>query len=277
MFIDVRSPDESLDSVRIQRQLMARCAAEEVPLAVLTNGLRWLLFIWSPEGGHRERQFCEIDLSGDPEAAVSEINRYLTRDRVSTGQAARSAERALQDSTRSDQDQRAIIESWRQVVAGLDERLIELVATAAEQRAGYRPDNRMVRRVLNENRPALLATDARGFVPPGTRSGRPRSRPASFTLDSEAREVASWSDLLVRVCLLMQERHTEDFDRILEIRGRTLPYFSRVVEELHLPRPIGETGIFASCQGPGAAIAGRAGRVVELFGHPAESLVIQTG
>ena len=187
VFIDVRSPDESLDSVRIQRQLMARCAAEEVPLAVLTNGLRWLLFIWSPEGGHRERQFCEIDLSGDPEAFISEINRYLTRDRVSTGQAARSAERALQDSTRSDQDQRAIIESWRQVAAGLDERLIELVATAAEQRAGYRPDNRMVRRVLNENRPALLATDARGFVPPGTRSGRPRSRPASFTLDSETR------------------------------------------------------------------------------------------
>ena len=270
MFIDVRTPGEDVGSPRMERQLLAHCAREEVPLAALTNGLRWLLFLWSPGGGRMERRFCEIDLRGDPEAAAADINRYLTKDRVSNGQAARSAERALRDSNRETVGRRAVIQGWRQVVGGLDEGLIELVATAAEQRAGHRPDNRLVRRVLAENRAALLAPgteDAAGSGP----GGGLRSTPSSFTLDSETRNVTSWSGLLVGVCLMMRDSHPGDFERILEIRGRKLPYFSRAAGELNLPRPIGDTGIFASCHGTGALIAGRARRVVDLAG----SLVIQ--
>ena len=219
MFIDVRTPGEDVGSPRMERQLLAHCAREEVYLAALTNGLRWLLFLWSPGGGRMERRFCEIDLRGDPEAAAADINRYLTRGRVSNGQAARSAERALRDSNREVVDRRAVIQGWRQVVGGLDEGLIELVATAAEQRAGHRPSNRLVRRVLAENRAALLAPgteDAAGSGP----GGGLRSTPSSFTLDSETRDVTSWSGLLVGVCLMMRDSHPGDFERILEIRGR---------------------------------------------------------
>lgn len=168
VFIDVRTPAENIESPRIKRQLLAHCAREEVSLAALTNGLRWLLFLWSPEGGRMERRFCYIDLMGDPEAAAADINRYLARDRVSNGQAARSAERALRDSNWGAVDRRAIIQGWRQIVGGLDEDLIKLVATAAEQKAGHRPDNRLVRRVLSENRAALLAPgteDTAGYGP----------------------------------------------------------------------------------------------------------------
>ena len=273
VFIEVRTPADNIESPRMERQLLALCAREEVPLAVLTNGLRWLLFLWSPEGGRMERRFCEIDLREDPEAAAEDINRYLTKDRVCNGQAARSAERALRDSNQEVVGRRAVIQGWRKVVVGLEEGLIELVATAAEQRAGHRPGHRLVRRVLAENRAALLAPgteDAAGSGP----GGGLRSTPSSFTLDSETRDVTSWSGLLVGVCLMMRDSHPGDFERILEIRGRKLPYFSRAAGELNLPRPIGDTGILASCHGTGALIAGRARRVVEHFGHPAGSLVI---
>ena len=50
MFIDVRTPAENIESPQLERQLLALCAREEVPLAALTNGLRWLLLLWSPEG-----------------------------------------------------------------------------------------------------------------------------------------------------------------------------------------------------------------------------------
>ena len=274
VFIDVRAPTENIESPRMERQLLAHCAREKVSLAALTNGLRWLLFLWSPGGGRMERRFCEIDLRGDPDAAAADINRYLTRDRVSNGQAARSAERELRDSNQDAVDRRAVIQGWRQVIVGLDEGLIELVATAAEQRAGYRPDSRLVRRVLAENRAALLAPGSEASAGSGPRGGL-RSTPSSFTLDSETRDATSWSGLLVGVCLMMRDSHPGDFERILEIRGRKLPYFSRVAGELNLPRPIGDTGIFASCQGTGALIVGRARRVVDHFGHPAGSLVIQ--
>ena len=274
VFIDVRTPTDNIESPRMERQLLAHCAREEVSLAALTNGLRWLLFLWSPGGGRMESRFCEIDFREDPEAAAADINRYLTRDRVSNGQAARSAERELRDSNQNAVDRRAVIQGWRQVVVGLDEDLIELVATAAEQRAGYRPDNRLVHRVLAENRAALLVPGTEDAAGSGLGGGL-RSTPASFTLDSETRDVTSWSGLLVGVCLMMRDSHPGDFERILEMRGRKLPYFSKAAAELNLPRPIGDTGIFASCQGTGALIAGRARRVVEHFGHPAGSLVIQ--
>ena len=276
VFIDVRAPGENIESPRIERQLLAHCAREEASLAALTNGLRWLLLLWSPGGGRTERRFCEIDLRDDTEAAAADINRYLTRDRVSNGQAARSAERTLRESNREVVDRRAVIQGWQQIVGGLDEGLVDLVSTAAEQRAGHRPDNRLVRRVLSENRALLLTpgTEAAAGSGPGPAGGL-RSTPASFTLDSETRNVTSWSGLLVGVCLLMRDSHPGDFERILEIRGRKLPYFSREVGELNLPRPIGDTGIFASCHGTGALLAGRARRVVEHFGHPAGSLVIQ--
>ena len=199
-----------------------------------------------------ERRFCELDLRGDPEAAAADVNRYLSRDRVSNGQAARSAERALRDSNREEVERRAIIQGWRQVVGGLDEGLIKLVATAAEQRAGHRPGRRLVRRVLAENRAALLAPGTEGTAASGPGPGGGlRSTPSSFTLDSETRNVTSWSGLLVGVCLMMRDNHPGDFERILEIRGRKLPYYSRAAGELNLPRPIGDTGIFASCHGTG--------------------------
>ena len=184
VFINVRTPTDNIESPRMELQLLALCAREEVSLAALTTGLRWLLFLWSPGGGRMESRFCEIDLRGGPEAAAADINRYLTRDRVSNGQAARSAERELQDSNQNAVDRRAVIQGWRQVVVGLDEGLIELVATAAEQRAGHRPDNRLVRRVLAENRAALLVPgteDAAGSGPGGGASAQHR-RPSPWIL-----------------------------------------------------------------------------------------------
>ena len=127
--------------------------------------------------------------------------------------------------------------------------------------------------MLAENRAALLAPGTEAPAGSGPCGGL-RSIPSSFTLDSETRDVTSWSGLLVGVCLMMRDSHPGDFERILEIRGRKLPYYSRVAGELNVPRPIGDTGIFTSCHGTGALMAGRARRVVQHFGHPAGSLVI---
>ena len=74
----------------------------------------------------------------------------------------------------------------------------------------------------------------------------------------------------------MSQRHPEDFERILEVRGRKVPYFSRSREDVHQPKAVGDTGIYASCQGKGALLEMRARRVVELFDYPADSLVVQS-
>ena len=102
VLVEVKSAAENLESDRYERQMMAHCARNDVSLAVLTNGLKWLLYFWSAEGEQRESRFCEVDLNGDLDAAADDINRYLAKDRVSGGQAARSAERALVDRNRDE-------------------------------------------------------------------------------------------------------------------------------------------------------------------------------
>ena len=278
VFVQVRSPGENLASDRYQRQLMAHCTREEVPLAALTNGLGWLLYFRSTDAGNgpAEGRFCEIDLVGNPDGAAEDINRFLSKERVSNGQAARSAERALLDRTRDETTRAAILNGWRQVVAGLDEGLVELVATAAEQRIGSRPENRFVRRVLMENRPTLMAADDEEVTAGSSRNGGARRKPSSFTFQEKTRDVSSWPDLLIGVCSVMRELHPDNFEMILEVRGRSLPYFSKSEAELNLPRQIGDSGIYASCQGAGVLIEARAKRVVELFGYPGDSLNIQT-
>ena len=105
------------------------------------------------------------------------------------------------------------------------------MATAAEQRSGYRPGIPLVRRVLTDSRAVLLPSDRNRMESSGVTRDGSRRRPASFTFLSETRPVSSWLDLLVGVCLLVRQRHPEDFERILEIRGRKNPYFSRSEED----------------------------------------------
>ena len=274
VLVEVRSLGESLEATRTVKWLLGCCAREGSPLGILTDGLRWRLFLHTAGEDQRDRSFCEIDIAGDPDATAEDINRYLARDRVASGQAVRSAERLLRERNRDESSRQAIMEGWRQVVVGMDDGLLGLVATAAEQRTGLRPGNRLVRRVLRDSRSELLAS---GMESVAVDTPNSRARPASFSLGSETRNASSWTGLLVEVCLMMRELHAGDFGRILEIRGRTNPHFSRVAGELQAPRSIGDTGIFASCQGGGAVLAARARRVAEFFGHRPESLVIRTG
>ena len=274
--VEVKPFGENLDSSRYERRLVAQCARVGTTLAVLTNGRRWLLLFQGPDYRGNGHRFCEVDLSGDPVAAAEELNKYLSRDRVASGQAARSAERTLRDQTRDTVTQQAVLDWWRQVVLGLQDGLVELIATASEQRTGYRPEVRQVRRVLTESRTDLLPLSEGQAGPSSAAGGLSRRRPASFTFLSEMQSVSSWPDLLVRVCLLMHQRHPEDFEKVLEIRGRMNPYFSRSAEDLYVPKSVGDTGIYASCQGEGSLLEQRARRVVELFGYPPDTLAVRT-
>ena len=276
VLVEVKPFGDNLDDGRYERRMVAQCARVGAPLAVLTNGRRWLLLFQAPDylgTGHR---FCEVDLAENPAATAEDLNRYLSRDRIGSGQAARSAERVLRDQTSEAASRQAVLDGWRQVVLGLRDGLLDLVATAAEQRTGYRPEIRQVRRVLTDGMAELLPLAEDQGGPTSADGGNLRRRPASFTLLSETRPVSSWPDLLVQVCLVMRQRHPGDFVKVLEIRGRKNPYFSRSAEDLYAPKAVGDSGIYASCQGAGSLLEQRAGRVVEFFGYPADSIDVQT-
>ncbi len=136
--MEVKPFGENLDGARFERRMVAQCARPGAPLAVLTNGRKWLLLFQSPDYQVTSHRFCEVDHAKDPVAATEELNRYLSRGRVASGQAARSAERVLRDQARVTVIPQAVLDGWRHVVLGLQYGLMELIVTAAEQRTGYR-------------------------------------------------------------------------------------------------------------------------------------------
>ena len=83
----------------MERQLLAHCAREEVSPSGADQrvALAALPVVARAVAGWKGASVKSTS-GEDPEAAAADINRYLTRDRVSNGQAARSAERALRDS-----------------------------------------------------------------------------------------------------------------------------------------------------------------------------------
>ncbi len=142
---------ENIDDTRHERRMAAQCFRMGAALAVITNGRRWLLLFQAPgfqESGHR---FREVDVAVGPMAAARYLNRYLSRDSIASGWAGRSAERTLLDRTGEAVSQQAVLDGWRRMVLGL----LDLVATAAEQRTGYRPETRLVRRVVLDSRAEL--------------------------------------------------------------------------------------------------------------------------
>lgn len=226
VLVNVKPFGENPDSSRHEGRLVARCARASAPMAVLTNGRRWLLLFEAHDYRGNGHRFCEGNLAGDPVAATEELNRHLSRDRVSDGQAARSAERTLRDQTRDTVTRKAVLDRWRQVVLGLQDGLMELIAIAAEQRTGYRPEVRQVKRVLADSRAELLLTDEDQPRQASAAGGSSRRRPASFIFLSETRPVSSSPNLLVLVSLLMRQRRPEDFERILESGAGSCPIFS---------------------------------------------------
>lgn len=182
VLVDIRSPGESLEAARTVNRLLCCCAREGTPLGILTDGLRWRLFLHTAGENRRGGSFCEIDLAGNPEAAAEDVDRYLARERVPT---VRSAERLLRDRNRDETSRQAIMEGWRQVVTGMDDGLLSLVATAAEQRTGLRPDNSLVRRVLSDSRAELVES---GTDRASDRGGSGRSMPSTVTF----RRSTSW-------------------------------------------------------------------------------------
>ena len=66
VLVEVKSLSENLDSERHQRRLINHCGRAEVELGVLTNGLRWLLFLWSPEGRATGQSLLRHQYPGRP-------------------------------------------------------------------------------------------------------------------------------------------------------------------------------------------------------------------
>ena len=111
--------------------------------------------------------------------------------------------------------------------------------------------------------------------------GRSRSRytftrPVAYTLFGARHEVRTFRDVLLGVCATLHERSPAEFERVLELRGRARPYFSRNPDDLHEAVQVARSGIFAEMNLSASGVVERCEQVVELCGFDPREFGVET-
>lgn len=150
VFVEVKQPGLASQA---DRQLFEYAFHEGVPIAILTDGATWHVYLPAMQGSYDDRRVYLLDLlERDPEESAARLQRYLSRDAVESGEA---FERAQADYKRSRQRkgaEAAIPQAWANLVS--EPRLADLLAAEVESVCGFQPEVPDLAAFLSSLRPA---------------------------------------------------------------------------------------------------------------------------
>ena len=156
VFVEVKQPGLAGHA---DRQLFEYAFHEGVPIAILTDGATWHVYLPAMQGSYDDRRVYLLDLlERDPEESAARLQRYLSRDAVESGEA---FERAQADYKRSRQRkgaEAAIPQAWANLVS--EPRLADLLAAEVESVCGYQPEASDLAAFLASLRPTIGALPA---------------------------------------------------------------------------------------------------------------------
>ena len=132
-------------------QLLQYAFTEGVPMAVLTDGRRWSVYLPSEPGSYAERR---VDLLDVVEREVEEVERllrrYLGKDAVVKGSHTVEAKQDLYSAARKTKAQRTIPKAWRMLLEDPDSLVAECLIERVEEDVGLAPTEEDVGSFLRE-------------------------------------------------------------------------------------------------------------------------------
>ncbi len=128
-----------------QEQLLRYAFDEGVPLAALTDGLIWWLYLPRAGVNWEQRRFFRIDFRDQrPADAASALYRFLNRDGVVSGEAQEQAKQEFESQERDRRVREALQDAWQRVLGDPDSLLRDLLTEAVQEIAGHQPDPDMI-------------------------------------------------------------------------------------------------------------------------------------
>ena len=264
-----------------QEQLLRYAFDEGVPLAALTDGRVWWLYLSTAAGNWEQRRFFSIDFRQQEAAAAAALERFLSREGVASGTALREAQREFESQERDRRVRASLQDAWKQVLSDPDGLLRDLLAETVKEISGHDPDPETVAGFLQGISGSGGAEAERPAPPPRTEGRRPRRRqagrqapaaraaPASesassaettgapaptsfrgrrvaaFLLDGGRHEVKSWPHLVQELSdELAREAGAEFAERVADVKGRTRVYFTERPDDLQHPRKLTNSSLY---------------------------------
>lgn len=293
-FIEVKAPGKKLDDHL--DQVLEYAFRVGVDICALTDGLQWWFYLPREKGPPRSRRFEVLDIKADPtERVAARFESYLLREELLSHRSEERAKEALRSLRDREKLRKRAPEIWREMRKGADSELIELVTRRVHAKTRLQPAPELIISVLRGDPlpagtvspvgppvgPVEPPPPKRGSGPSAaskkTRRKRGRSaarRPTGFRLWGERKDVATHRAVLMGVVQALYARHSGEFHKALELRGRKLPWISANRKELRGAHAIKGSPYFVDVHLSAKAIQLRCSRLLELFGHGSKDLEI---
>ena len=271
--IEVKTWKQQLNNEH-EEQLAGYCQLTKPTLAVLTNGLRWQLYL--PPNRTKNsplKEFLDFDITGDggqsPDAVECHFRRFLARNRIDSKDVVKEAKVLHKEREQYDIFKKNFITSWNEFASDKDG-LEDLLSTFCEKKdIPSTPEN--VRRFLDSlNDPLVNEVPTKSQTKKPAVFLLPKKPDGNSKRSNDVPKTKSWNNLLLQLSRLMQERHPHDFrQNVLSMSHR----FSEN-ENVKFPVPICD-GIYAKKKGTSQEIKQDCYKIVEDLGYLRDSLVIK--
>ncbi len=288
VFIEVKKISEDLE--RHQEQLLNYSFHEGVKLAILTNGISWWFYLPLREGSWEQRKFYTIEIyEQDAESIAENFEKFLSKENVISGRTIEFAENVYKSKQKKSLIERTLPKAWEKIITEPDEQLVELLADTTEKMCGYRPDSDTVAKFIHDTlkSPPIVhmpTQDMHTLSPKKIKSNQKAHTPTGYTgksitafvLDGTRYPVKSWREMLVKVCNLMRLKYPNTLNKVLNITGNKISYFSKNPNRQKAPKRIEGTDIYVETNLSANRIVVITKRVLTTFGYPEDALKIET-
>ena len=270
VFIDVKRAQEKLDNH--QKPLINFALREGVDLSILTNGVIWWFYLISGEGDWQTKWFLSINfLKQKSDHIASQFIDLLTKDRISKGQALKTAE-ALHQGKKQKIAAEFIPQAWNQIISQPNKIFVELLSDITEKLCGYTVESAQIEKFLKEHLDKWLIENVpeTTMAPPAktietqvieeetifkdsvATKTETKQKPISyegkaiksFTFNGHTYKVRHWEEVLIKLCDNFAVKHKDDFEKVLWISGEDKTYFSRYSDQLRIPEKIKGSDIY---------------------------------
>jgi hypothetical protein len=246
VFIEVKQPGNSDGA---DRQLFEYAFHEGVPMAVLTDGQEWNIYLPAGQGRYEDRRIYKLDLiERDLDECEWRLRRYLAFDAIRSGEAIDNAQKDYKDIRNRREAEATLPMAWRKLVEGPDELLVDLLADQVESLCGYKPDPDTVagfltqRIVLDPGGPPRPIRAQRTKKPTDSHTRGPDYGDlpqTGFKIDGNFIKARSAREVLIRVFEHLADRDPTFLERFASLpkHGRRRRYLARHQAALYPERP----------------------------------------
>ena len=247
-FIEVKGVGRSLDG---DRQLFEYAFHQGVQLCVLTDGREWSFYLPSGQGSYDERRVYRLQMDDrDTDESVRIFKRYLSFERVKSGEALEDAQRDYKDASARREAKRIIPAAWTDLVRERDDLLIELLADKAEAKSGFRPSNEEIATFLARLVPDASAgktTMSVDYESVRTEISKPQRltttravsrRDLTFTIFGSERSAPNANHALIEVLSTIAQTNPSLVEQLsIAVQSRSRNHIARTVAEIYPSRP----------------------------------------